>query len=65
MVRNDKTITVLLRVEYDTGEWITLDKVHRINVEDKDSFIETLNSVLDLKVEYYKDKYVKRLIMQY
>ena len=58
-------ILVILRVIYDTGEIISLDKMYRINYFDKEYLLRNYLFALDLKSEYYTDKHVKELVLQF
>lgn len=53
IISKDLHFLILTRIKFDNGEFSTLGNLQRLNIEDKDYYINYLSSILDLKSDHY------------
>lgn len=62
---NDNHMFILFKIQYITGENLSIGKLQRLNKEDKTWYIQYMLNFISLKSEFYKESQIEALIFSY
>ena len=56
---------ILFKIKYNNGEFVTIGNLQRLNLTDKDWYINWIIDNMELKSEYYNENQIESLIFSY
>jgi len=56
---------ILFKIKYNNGEFVTIGNLQRLNLTDKDWYINWIIDNMELKSEYYNETQIESLIFSY
>jgi len=62
---NDNHMFVLFKIKYNNTDFVTIGKLQRINIEDKDWFFNWILNMMEFKSEYYNETQIESFLFSY
>lgn len=56
---------ILLKIKYNNGEFVTIGKLQRLNLNDKDWFFNWILNMMEFKSEYYNETQIESIVFSY
>jgi len=63
--KNNNHLFILFKIKYVNGDFVTIGKLQRLNLNDKDWYINWIIDNMEFKSEYYNETQIESIIFSY